>query len=103
MIGVGLFRDQEGGSVSIEKDAATMSRFLNRILGLPVRLQNKLFAYFSDTLAAVMVQAKRTGKLDAGILDFGSSGQQVEIVKTEEYVGDVAFNTATTQLYTVRG
>lgn len=31
-----------------------MSKFLNRILGMPVELQNRLFKYFTDTLAAVM-------------------------------------------------
>lgn len=33
-----------------------MSKFLNRILGMPVELQNRLFKYFTDTLAAVMEQ-----------------------------------------------
>ena len=30
-----------------------MSRFLNRILGLPVKLQNQLFSYLTDTLVKV--------------------------------------------------
>ena len=45
-----------------------MTRFLNRILGLPVGLQNKLFNYFTDTLGALIQQAKRMGKWDNGIL-----------------------------------
>lgn len=103
MISVGLFIRKLPGQVSLDKDATTMSRFLNRILGLPVKLQNQLFSYFSDTLAAVIQQAKRTGRWDGGILDYGGSGEHVEIIDTENYVGDPAFNTATTQLYTVRG
>lgn len=35
-----------------------MSKFLNRILGMPVDLQNRLFKYFTDTLAAVMEQGR---------------------------------------------
>lgn len=35
---------------------------------MPVELQNRLFKYFTDTLAAIISQAKRTGKYDMGIL-----------------------------------
>lgn len=38
------------------QDYNNMSKFLNRILGMPVDLQNRLFKYFTDTLAAVMEQ-----------------------------------------------
>ncbi len=78
-----------------------MARFLNRILGLPVQLQNMLFSYFSDTLSNIIQQARRSGRWDGGILDFGSGGEQVEIIHTSEYVGDAAYNTATTLLHTV--
>ena len=68
MIGVDLLAKDERGLYGLEKEATTMSRFLNRILGLPVGLQNQLFAYFMDTLAAVIKQAKRAGSWDGGIL-----------------------------------
>ncbi len=45
-----------------------MSKFLNRILGISVEIQNHLFLYFTDTLAAVVLQAKRNGRWDMGIL-----------------------------------
>lgn len=35
---------------------------------MPVELQNRLFKYFTDTLNAIVSQAKRTGKYDMGIL-----------------------------------
>ena len=88
-------------SLTVEKDALNMSRFLNRILGLPVNLQNQLFSYFTDTLAAVCQQAKKLGKFDSGIQDFGAQGEHVEVVEMREYVGDPAFGTATTQLVKV--
>ena len=45
-----------------------MSRFLNRILGIEVELQNRLFAYFVKTLSVVVQQAKKSGRWDEGIL-----------------------------------
>ena len=92
-------------AANIDKDASTMSRFLNRILGLPVKLQNQLFSYFSDTLAAVVQRAKRTGHWDGGIVDVGSSGELVQIVETERYTGDTTYNVfaSTTELHTVKG
>ena len=35
-----------------------------RILGMHVEKQNLLFKYFSDTLAAIIQQAKRSGRYD---------------------------------------
>lgn len=35
-----------------------------RILGMHVEKQNLLFKYFSDTLAAIISQAKRSGRYD---------------------------------------
>uniref|UniRef100_A0A8C7VJ44 Protein strawberry notch homolog 1 n=1 Tax=Oncorhynchus mykiss TaxID=8022 RepID=A0A8C7VJ44_ONCMY len=43
-------------------------KFLNRILGMAVQEQNALFQYFSDTLAAVIQNAKKNGRYDMGIL-----------------------------------
>lgn len=45
-----------------------MNKFLNRILGLEVDLQNSLFRYFNDTMDAVIKQAKRSGRYDSGII-----------------------------------
>jgi len=49
-------------------DYNNISKFLNRILGIEVELQNKLFRYFTDTLASVIVEQKRRGAWDMGIL-----------------------------------
>jgi hypothetical protein len=45
-----------------------MSRFLNRILGIRVHMQNLLFRFFSDVLNAVILDARRSGSWDLGIL-----------------------------------
>lgn len=68
MEGVGLaFRESETSPYCLEKDV-NISKFLNRILGLPVYAQNTLFQYFSDTLKAVVDEAKRDGRYDMGIM-----------------------------------
>jgi hypothetical protein len=41
-----------------------------RILGMHVEKQNLLFKYFSDTLAAIISQAKRTGRYDQVCVQF---------------------------------
>lgn len=58
-------------------DYSNMSRFLNRILGIKVELQNRLFAYFMKTLSVVIQQEKRNGRWDEGIL-----GKSFLFVKT---------------------
>lgn len=67
LIGVGILTKDERGLLTLEKEATSISRFLNRILGLSVKLQNQLFAYFSDTLGQVIQQAQRMGRWDGGI------------------------------------
>ena len=49
-------------------DYNNISKFLNRILGIEVELQNKLFRYFTDTLTSVIHDQKRRGAWDMGIL-----------------------------------
>ena len=49
-------------------DYNSMSKFLNRILGIEVELQNHLFKFFTDTLAAIVLQAKHNGRWDMGII-----------------------------------
>ena len=49
-------------------DYNNISKFLNRILGMEVVLQNALFQYFAKTLEAVILEAKRSGRWDMGIL-----------------------------------
>ena len=85
LVGVGLITQNEDvpGQVVLEKGYNDMSKFLNRILGLKVELQNRLFKYFADTLAFIINQAKRTGRYDQGILDVGVTVEdKVELVKT---------------------
>ena len=53
---------------TLATDYNNIGKFLNRILGMAVQQQNALFQYFSDTLTAVIQEAKRNGRYDMGIL-----------------------------------
>ncbi|XP_011297794.1 protein strawberry notch isoform X2 [Fopius arisanus] len=103
LVGVGLICNSENmpGVLSLDKDYNNMSKFLNRILGMPVDLQNRLFKYFTDTLAAIVTQAKKTGRFDMGILDLGTSGENVKRVKTFRFVRKHSTGTAPTELHVV--
>ncbi|XP_014237071.1 protein strawberry notch-like isoform X1 [Trichogramma pretiosum] len=84
LLGVGLVTMNRFGSnveYLLDKDYGNMSKFLNRILGLRVRLQNTLFQYFMDTLQEIILQAKRAGEFDQGILDLGGSCKRKELVR----------------------
>ena len=89
--------------VILEKESLiTMPRFLNRLLGLPVELQNSVFSYFADTLHAIIAIAKRSGKYDGGIMDFGASGEHVTLEESQEFECDPALGPANrTELHRV--
>jgi hypothetical protein len=102
LIGVGLVvQEYNYASLQDSKDLSNITRFLNRILGITVDLQNALFGYFTDTLAAVIEQAKKTGNFDEGILDVGSSGEDVHKESSEVFQGNACTGIAMTELHTV--
>lgn len=49
-------------------DSCNITKFLNRILGMEVDIQNSLFGYFTNTLGKIIMDAKKEGKWDLGIL-----------------------------------
>ncbi|XP_060131316.1 protein strawberry notch homolog 2 isoform X4 [Zootoca vivipara] len=66
-VGIGC-KEMRYGYVAVEKDCS-ISKFLNRILGLEVHKQNLLFQYFSDTFDYLIERDKKDGKYDMGIMD----------------------------------
>ncbi|VDD95849.1 unnamed protein product [Enterobius vermicularis] len=86
--GVGVLT-RENGAYCIEKDSATITKFLNRILGLPVHAQNALFQYFSDIVAELVKQAKHDGSYDMGIMDLGMGGDEARKLETRVFLGRV--------------
>lgn len=129
LVGVGLIVNSEAmpGVLSLDKDYNNISKFLNRILGMPVELQNRLFKYFTDTLAAIIGQAKKMGRFDLGILgiylylciicvicikkiiiiiifltDLGKSDENVSRIKLIRFMRKHATGVAPTELHTVQ-
>ncbi|KAM8794850.1 protein strawberry notch homolog 2 [Eudromia elegans] len=64
------------GTVAVEKDCS-ITKFLNRILGLEVDKQNMLFQYFSDTFDYLIEKDKKEGKYDMGILDLAPGVDEI--------------------------
>lgn len=89
MEGVGLLAKNKSGQYTIEKEAATIPKFLNRILGLPVHAQNSLFQYFSEIVAELIAQSKHDGTYDTGIMDLGTGDDQVRKLETRVFTGRV--------------
>lgn len=52
----------------------SITKFLNRILGLEVHKQNSLFQYFTDNFDYLIEKDKKEGKYDMGILGMSQKG-----------------------------
>lgn len=66
---------------------------------MPVELQNRLFKYFTDTLQAIIGQARRSGRFDLGILDLGAAGESVKRIKRVRFMRKHATGVAPTELH----
>uniref|UniRef100_A0A4W3J8R5 Protein strawberry notch homolog 1 n=1 Tax=Callorhinchus milii TaxID=7868 RepID=A0A4W3J8R5_CALMI len=87
LIGVGLINlEDRSGILTLDKDYNNIGKFLNRILGMEVHQQNALFQYFSDTLSAVIQNAKKNGRYDMGILDLGSGDEKVKKLEGKKFL-----------------
>ncbi|XP_013123200.1 si:ch73-63e15.2 isoform X2 [Oreochromis niloticus] len=84
-----FFRDMKAGMVDVgilckeprignnnEKDCS-ITKFLNRILGLEVHKQNHLFQYFTDNFDYLIEKDKKEGKYDMGILDLAPGNDEI--------------------------
>ncbi|XP_036097532.1 protein strawberry notch homolog 2 isoform X1 [Molossus molossus] len=74
-VGIGG-RESRSGCLDVEKDCS-ITKFLNRILGLEVHKQNALFQYFSDTFDHLIDADKKEGKYDMGILDLAPGIEEI--------------------------
>ncbi|XP_008835403.1 protein strawberry notch homolog 2 isoform X2 [Nannospalax galili] len=75
-VGIGG-RESRTGCLDVEKDCS-ITKFLNRILGLEVRKQNALFQYFSDTFDHLIQIDKKEGRYDMGILDLAPGINEIQ-------------------------
>ncbi|XP_032703008.1 protein strawberry notch homolog 2 isoform X3 [Lontra canadensis] len=96
-VGIGG-RESRSGCLDVEKADCSITKFLNRILGLEVHKQNALFQYFSDTFDRLIETDKKEGKYDMGILDLApgideiyEESQQVFLAPGHPQDGQVVF------------
>jgi len=64
-VGLLVFTDDE--EIVLRNKTTKVLLFLNRILGLPVKLQLEVFSYVEDLMTAIMNMSKRKGLFDLGI------------------------------------
>ncbi|KAE8635054.1 hypothetical protein XENTR_v10002502 [Xenopus tropicalis] len=102
LIGVGLINvEDRSGILTLDKDYNNIGKFLNRILGMEVHQQNALFQYFSDTLSAVIQNAKKNGRYDMGILDLGSGDEKVRKSDAKKFLTPGYSTSGHVELYTI--
>ncbi|XP_073442194.1 protein strawberry notch homolog 1 isoform X1 [Dendrobates tinctorius] len=102
LIGVGLINvEDRSGILTLDKDYNNIGKFLNRILGMEVHQQNSLFQYFSDTLNAVIQNAKKNGRYDMGILDLGSGDEKVRKAEVKKFLTPGYSTSGHVELYTI--
>lgn len=58
---------QSKDSCTLKQDLPPMTQFLNRLLALPIKLQNQLFAAFELRLAQAIETAKANGTYEVGV------------------------------------
>uniref|UniRef100_A0A672K2K1 Protein strawberry notch homolog 2 n=1 Tax=Sinocyclocheilus grahami TaxID=75366 RepID=A0A672K2K1_SINGR len=64
--------------IKFDQKYCTITKFLNRILGLEVHQQNSLFQYFTDNFDYLINKDKKEGKYDMGIL-----GEEYECISVD--------------------
>ncbi|XP_049910354.1 protein strawberry notch homolog 2-like isoform X3 [Epinephelus moara] len=85
MMDVGIFCREPRFGISTEKDCS-ITKFLNRILGLEVHKQNYLFQYFTDNFDYLIEKDKKEGKYDMGILDLAPGNDEIYEEKQETFL-----------------
>uniref|UniRef100_A0A8D3AM61 Protein strawberry notch homolog 2 n=1 Tax=Scophthalmus maximus TaxID=52904 RepID=A0A8D3AM61_SCOMX len=72
---------------SVLNTDCSITKFLNRILGLEVHKQNYLFQYFTDNFDYLIEKDKKEGKYDMGILGTEAKTQNVGFYLKEQDLG----------------
>ncbi|KDP27422.1 hypothetical protein JCGZ_20832 [Jatropha curcas] len=107
LVAVGIVRDsvlgngKDYGKLSgriIDSDMHDVGRFLNRLLGLPPEIQNRLFELFVSILDLLVQNARIEGNLDSGIVDMKAN--LIELQGTPKTVHVDQMSGASTVLFT---
>ncbi|XP_051128829.1 protein FORGETTER 1 isoform X2 [Andrographis paniculata] len=107
LVSVGIIRDsgvgngKESGKFSgriVDSDMHDIGRFLNRLLGLPPDIQNRLFELFVSILDLLVQNARKEGHVDSGIVDIRAN--KIELQGTPKTVHVDSMSGALTVLFT---
>lgn len=107
LVSVGIIRDsflgngKDSGKLSgriVDSDMHDVGRFLNRLLGLPPEIQNRLFELFVSILDLLIRNARIEGQLDSGIVDMKAN--IIELQGTPKTVHIDNMSGASTVLFT---
>ncbi|KAG4074462.1 hypothetical protein HA402_015751 [Bradysia odoriphaga] len=90
-----------GAVADEERKSDNIVRFMNRSLGVPVHLQNHLFKYFSDTLHATILKAKKENSFDPGLMDVGDP-ERIKRISAIRFIRRHATGLSPVELHTVR-
>ncbi|KAA8523387.1 hypothetical protein F0562_009809 [Nyssa sinensis] len=107
LVSVGIVRDtvlgngKDSGRFSgriVDSDMHDVGRFLNRLLGLPPEIQNRLFELFVSILDLLIQNAHIEGNFDSGIVDMKAN--IIELQGTPKTVHVDQMSGASTVLFT---
>ncbi|KAK6149572.1 hypothetical protein DH2020_017097 [Rehmannia glutinosa] len=107
LVSVGIIRDsvlgngKEPGKISgriVDSDMQDVGRFLNRLLGLPPEIQNRLFELFVGIFDLLIRNARVEGHLDSGIVDMKANTIKLQGTPKTVYVDSMSG--ASTVLFT---
>ncbi|KAL5568778.1 hypothetical protein UlMin_025353 [Ulmus minor] len=96
-VGIGIARENAKPRI-VDSDMHDVGRFLNRILGLPPDIQNRLFELFVSILDLLIQNARIEGNLDSGIVDMKAN--IVELQGNPKVVHVDEMSKASTVLFT---
>lgn len=82
-------------------ECSNVTTFLNRILGCTIEIQNALFRFFVNNLKSLMLQTRRKGQLDLGVLDLDVHGRVSGITKHINFRRKTALGTASAEIRTI--
>eukprot|EP01052_Picozoa_sp_SAG31_P015276 SAG31_NODE_978_length_10615_cov_4.488208_1_plen_207_part_00 len=79
LVHVGAMKQKPMGGIEAK---ASMKTFLNRLLGVPIVLQNWVFALLASLIELTVQQARRAGTLTLGCLQIGGDGRRCRVAQS---------------------
>ncbi|KAH8416766.1 hypothetical protein KR222_003697 [Zaprionus bogoriensis] len=84
-----------------ESGCVNITTFLNRILGCRIEIQNAIFQFFLNKLNSLILQTRRVGHFDLGIIDLDVHESVIRTTKHINFRRQYGSGTASTELRTI--